>query len=51
MIFGMLESNDGSIWFGALNGVNRYNGDTITDFKGKQVKVNRFSNNVYKPGF
>jgi ligand-binding sensor domain-containing protein len=33
MIFGILEANDGSIWFGTLNGVNRYDGNTITDFK------------------
>ena len=33
MIFGILEANDGSIWFGAL-GVYRYDGTTITDFKG-----------------
>jgi len=35
MIFGMLEVADGSIWFGALDGVHRYDGKTITDFKGK----------------
>jgi ligand-binding sensor domain-containing protein len=33
MIFGILEANDGSIWFGTLIGVNRYDGNTITDFK------------------
>jgi ligand-binding sensor domain-containing protein len=26
MIFGILEANDGSIWFGTLNGVYRYDG-------------------------
>jgi ligand-binding sensor domain-containing protein len=31
--FGILEANDGSIWFGSLNGVYRYDGKTITDFK------------------
>lgn len=34
---GMLEANDGSIWFGGLGlstGVYRYDGKTITDFKG-----------------
>jgi len=43
-IFGILEANDGSIWFGAF-GVYRYDarppdgqGNTITDFKGKGVK-------------
>ena len=33
---GILEANDGSIWFGALgskSGVFRYDGKTITDFK------------------
>ena len=32
MLFGILEANDGSIWFGA-DGVYRYDGNTITDFK------------------
>jgi ligand-binding sensor domain-containing protein len=35
MICGILEAFDGSIWFGTSNGVYRYNGSTITDFKGK----------------
>jgi ligand-binding sensor domain-containing protein len=30
---GILEANDGSIWFGSLFGVYRYDGKTITDFK------------------
>ncbi|REG97843.1 ligand-binding sensor domain-containing protein [Flavobacterium aquicola] len=34
MIFGILEDDKGNIWFGALDGVYRYNGKTITDFKG-----------------
>ena len=34
MIFGILEANDGGIWFGALDGVYRYDGTTISDFKG-----------------
>jgi ligand-binding sensor domain-containing protein len=34
--FGILEANDGSIWFGTLNGVYRYDGKTITDFKSKE---------------
>jgi ligand-binding sensor domain-containing protein len=29
----ILEANDGSIWYGAANGVYRYDGKTITDFK------------------
>ncbi len=32
MLFGILEANDGSIWFGA-DGVYRYDGTSITDFK------------------
>jgi ligand-binding sensor domain-containing protein len=31
---GILEANDGSIWIGASDGVYRYDGKTITDFKG-----------------
>jgi ligand-binding sensor domain-containing protein len=30
---GILEAGDGSIWFGSMNGVYRYDGKTITDFK------------------
>jgi len=29
MIFGILEANDGSIWFGAMDGVYRYDGKTV----------------------
>lgn len=36
MIFGILEDDKGSIWFGALDGVYRYDGKTITDFKSKE---------------
>jgi ligand-binding sensor domain-containing protein len=36
MFFGILEANDGNIWFGALDGVYRYDGSTITDFKSKE---------------
>jgi ligand-binding sensor domain-containing protein len=32
MTFGILEDDKGSIWFGALNGVHRYDGNTINDF-------------------
>ncbi|MEO8475012.1 MAG: two-component regulator propeller domain-containing protein [Chryseolinea sp.] len=35
MIFGILEVNDGSIWYGASNGVHRYDGTTVQDFKVK----------------
>ncbi|GAA4455253.1 hypothetical protein GCM10023189_22890 [Nibrella saemangeumensis] len=34
MLFGILEANDGSIWFGA-DGVYRYDGSKVTDFKKK----------------
>ncbi len=33
MIFGILEDDKGNIWFGALDGVYRYDGKTITDMK------------------
>ncbi|WP_373520984.1 two-component regulator propeller domain-containing protein [Aquiflexum sp.] len=33
MIFGILEANDGSIWFGTLDGVYRYDGNTVNSFK------------------
>jgi ligand-binding sensor domain-containing protein len=33
-IFAILEANDESIWFGTMvYGLNRYEGNTITDFK------------------
>lgn len=32
MLFGILEANDGGIWFGSF-GVYRYDGNTIVDFK------------------
>ena len=35
----LLEANDGSIWFGSGNGVYRYDGKTITDFKDKEVHI------------
>jgi ligand-binding sensor domain-containing protein len=37
MIFGLLEDDKGNIWFGA-DGVYRYDGNTITDFKNKEVQ-------------
>jgi len=37
-IFGILEDDKGGIWFGAFDGVHRYDGKTITDFKGKQIR-------------
>ena len=37
MIFGILEDHQGNIWFGA-DGVYRYDGNTIADFKNKDVK-------------
>ena len=33
---GLLEANDGSIWFGSAGGVHRYDGKTFTDFKSKE---------------
>jgi ligand-binding sensor domain-containing protein len=41
MLCGILEANDGSIWFGSMNGVYRYDGKTITDFKSKEVAVTK----------
>ena len=35
MIFGILEDDKGSIWFGAFDGVHRYDGSTVTDFNDK----------------
>jgi streptogramin lyase len=35
MTFGITEASDGSIWFGALRGVYRYDGKTIKNFKDK----------------
>lgn len=36
MFFGILATNDGNIWFGALDGVYRYDGSTITSFNSKK---------------
>lgn len=36
MVFGILEATDGSIWFGATDGIYRYDGKTITNFRGKE---------------
>jgi len=36
MIFGILEDDKRNIWFGASDGVYRYDGNTITDFKSKE---------------
>jgi ligand-binding sensor domain-containing protein len=33
---GLLEANDRSIWFGAGDGVLRYDGKTVTDFRSQQ---------------
>ncbi len=39
MIFGILEANDGSIWFGTMvDGACRYDGKTITSFNGKHAE-------------
>ena len=39
MIFGILEDGKGNIWFGDFDGVHRYDGKSITDFKDKKVKT------------
>jgi ligand-binding sensor domain-containing protein len=44
---GLLEANDGSIWFGYAGGVYRYDGKTITDFKNTEVKNNVYSTPSY----
>lgn len=36
MLCGILEANDGSIWFGSMSGVYRYDGRTVTDFSIKK---------------
>lgn len=36
VFLGLLEANDGSIWFGDATGVYRYDGTTITDFYNKE---------------
>ena len=36
MIFGILEDDKGTIWFGDLDGVHRYDGKTITNFISKK---------------
>jgi ligand-binding sensor domain-containing protein len=38
MLLGMVEDAKGNIWFGAGNGVFRYDGETITDFKSTAAK-------------
>jgi hypothetical protein len=40
MICGILEANDVSIWFGASDGVYRYDGSTIPALTVKRVKNN-----------
>jgi ligand-binding sensor domain-containing protein len=37
-LFRIFEAYDGSIWFGAYDGVYRYDGNTVTDFKNKAVQ-------------
>ena len=39
MLLGILEDDDGNIWFGSGGGVYRYDGKTITDFKSKEGKL------------
>jgi ligand-binding sensor domain-containing protein len=33
MIFGIIEDNNGNIWFGTGEGIRRYDGKSLTDFK------------------
>jgi len=40
MIFGILEAFDSTIWFGALDGVYRYDGTTVINAEGKDVENN-----------
>lgn len=35
MIFGIMEAKDGSIWFGTLGGVKKYDGEKVEEFRGK----------------
>jgi hypothetical protein len=35
-LLGLFAANDGSIWVGAFDGVYRYDGQTLTDFKSKE---------------
>lgn len=39
MLFGILEDLEGDIWFGTLNGVYRYDGNTFKDFKDPKLRV------------
>jgi len=39
MLCGILEANDGSIWFGSLSGLYQFDGKSIIDFKDKSRKV------------
>jgi ligand-binding sensor domain-containing protein len=38
MIFGIFEDSKGDIWFGDFDGVHRYDGNKITDFKSSERK-------------
>lgn len=37
MVFGILEANDGTIWFGTLDGVYRYTGNIVINSDGKEI--------------
>jgi len=43
MLCGVLEANDGSIWFGYGNGGYRYDRKTITTLEIKRVRNNFYS--------
>lgn len=38
MAFGIVQASDGSIWFGGADGVYRYDGASVTDFKTKSAQ-------------
>lgn len=38
MIFGISEDDKGNIWFGTFDGVYRYDGKNITDFKDREAQ-------------
>jgi ligand-binding sensor domain-containing protein len=39
MLCRIIEATDGSIWFGSINGVYRWNGKDLTNFQGKEDQV------------
>jgi ligand-binding sensor domain-containing protein len=43
MVSGILEANDGSIWFGSVRGVHRYDGNAVKDFS----EINTIDSNPF----